>query len=1203
MHGLSLEQKLKQRSSWIELKSRGILLDDPTTTKSESLNQAKRHLHKRKSSLKLEKMLINRPKPEQLANTNILKDLPPEISGSMTPHKSGQNGKIAPLDIKMDNGIDFETKFKQRASWKEIKDRGILLDDPTSKASHSLQAAKRQSHKRKASLTLDKFLNNRPTPNQLHHDNIIDTNTAHLFFGADPIETQVVTPQSDDPLTVSNLGGIGIGGIGGLGDDNDFGFDYDEMEKGATSLFRASGSLPNQDVIYKDNLMTDKENNIRKLDRKLRQRPSIDETMARGILLDRTDTKLSHSLQAAKKQLHKRKASISIDKMLTKRPDPKELEEKGILIPNKNMKEKKKKLHQRKASQDLEAGLKRRMSLSEMQGLGLLFQPNGIHFDPTPEDSDDDVDHFMDDEERNNNIAGLFKQAPRTSKPLQQTDFSGIELDNRFDINADKRRGSLEIKEDDMSGEFKASTEFEPFKLSKKQRISRIGEKLAQRPSVEDMKMRGLIYEHPSISKSLVERKKNLMKRRASNKVDSMLQSRPNRRELENRNILLKEDETLDKRKRHKRKRSQNLENAIQRRPKLMEEKEAQRQRRRSMTDRDFKPDWMQNILNDEEETDYERELQQVDIRFLNVGGYVIPLVSPKFMSDLVGDDDNGNNFDQKEREEMEEKIETLEDKIEDLELQLKQEKNKVKQKDQRISSLKGENTSLKQKTSRQSLIDLSNSISPDLLNTINNNQEAIEEKNELEKLRKEIEGKNQYIDKLSFYLKEEYDDIDIPTPKQLKKRMKKRLNNNFRQRPSVTDLQNKAILSSNFITDATNQDIQIAEKKLKFRRTSQLIDEFLTQRPSKDRLIEQNHKLFQISKEYQADVEDYEDFLSEHRDSHIPSEILYNNMEDSTKEQLRMEVVRLNAMLAEKVLKNNKLETENEALRFKIQENLNNDSETLGRGLKEHSIYETQFLDSIFENQSKEADEKKHINELERENNKKSEQIEKLQQKIRRLSTFDGGNTTDIDTSDPRTESEQISEMKRFVDWSRTLSWPDIIKQMYESGNDNYFLLMQRVIMESQRIQREEYNKLQEEGENKNRQNLFEIDNLKKKINELKRAHKSSVDFGANGNLAFTNPEAAIHALQDPAANKISVLEKQLEKQKREHLKDKEKFVISTMEELNRLRAEIKEVGAAQEFAMREKERRRQLQQQQQQNSYYSYLSGATSYIWGTKK
>merc|ERR1712032_1648965 len=219
---------------------------------------------------------------------------------------------------------------------------------------------------------------------------------------------------------------------------------------------------------------------------KLKQRPSIDETISRGILLHRTDTKLNYDLQARHKQLHKRKASQNLEKLMFKRPTPSQLEKKGILIKNKQDLEKKN-THKRQASQDLEAGLKRRMSLSQMQGLGLLFMDHGYEFDLAPQsDSDDDGgnnEHFMDENERNANIAGLFKQKPRTSKPLQETDFKGIEFNSSHSTSNNKRRDSNEIK----------IQQFEPSLLSKKERISRIGAKLGQRPSVEEMKMRGLL--------------------------------------------------------------------------------------------------------------------------------------------------------------------------------------------------------------------------------------------------------------------------------------------------------------------------------------------------------------------------------------------------------------------------------------------------------------------------------------------------------------------------------------------------------------------------------------------------------------------------------------------------------------------------------------------------------------------------------------
>ena len=69
-----------------------------------------------------------------------------------------------------------------------------------------------------------------------------------------------------------------------------------DIDDASNSLFAASQSaakynLQHMDIIYKDNM--NKQQVIQKMDRKLRQRPSIDGTMARGILLHRTDTKLN----------------------------------------------------------------------------------------------------------------------------------------------------------------------------------------------------------------------------------------------------------------------------------------------------------------------------------------------------------------------------------------------------------------------------------------------------------------------------------------------------------------------------------------------------------------------------------------------------------------------------------------------------------------------------------------------------------------------------------------------------------------------------------------------------------------------------------------------------------------------------------------------------------------------------------------------
>ena len=268
-----------------------------------------------------------------------------------------------------------------------------------------------------------------------------------------------------------------------------------------------------------------------------------------------------------------------------------------------------------------------------------------------------------------------------------------------------------------------------------------------------------------------------------------------------------------------------------------MEEKEAQRQRKLSMSNSDFKPEYLQHILNDEEEEMYQHEMEQVEVRFLNVGAYVIPLINPKFMSDLVGPsipNNNNMNMDDDNNEDMRRKVDELEEKLDDMNYDLQTKERQIKMKDERINNLKGENEDLKKHSSRQSLSEYE----------IKTMVEDTVDKKEYDRLKKEMESQRQYIEKLSFYMKEN-NDIIIPTPKQLKKKMKHKLNTAFRKRPSINDLQAKLILSSNFISDATNQDAQIAEKRLRFRRTSDLIESFLHHRPSRQRLEEINNKLF----------------------------------------------------------------------------------------------------------------------------------------------------------------------------------------------------------------------------------------------------------------------------------------------------------------------------------------------------------------------
>merc|ERR1712048_447894 len=186
----------------------------------------------------------------------------------------------------------------------------------------------------------------------------------------------------------------------------------------------------------------------------------------------RTDNRINYDLHARQKELHKRKASQTLEKFMKfKRPSFSQLQDQGILIGNSEVVEKKK-IHKRQKSASLEAGLKRRMSISEMQGLGLLFMDHGINFDIKSDDELDaeDQDEFMNDKQRQQNIAGLFKQKPRTSKPLQETDFKGLEFIKEQEetaqaqMNNTKRRDSVDQT-------------FEPYKCSKEEKIKRLSVK------------------------------------------------------------------------------------------------------------------------------------------------------------------------------------------------------------------------------------------------------------------------------------------------------------------------------------------------------------------------------------------------------------------------------------------------------------------------------------------------------------------------------------------------------------------------------------------------------------------------------------------------------------------------------------------------------------------------------------------------------
>ena len=164
-------------------------------------------------------------------------------------------------------------------------------------------------------------------------------------------------------------------------------------------------------------------------------------------------------------------------------------------------------------------------------------------------------------------MAGLFRTGPRTSKPLQESEFVDVVYDSKagtirmsddrdVEVQAlrhanDGRRGSVEVDE---------TKHFQDTYVLSNLSIKRVARNLSQRPSVQEMQARGLLYDHPSVSRDLIERQHRVQRRRASQKIDSFLKRRPSREVLESKNIIYRKNETRETRRQHKRQTSKRLE-------------------------------------------------------------------------------------------------------------------------------------------------------------------------------------------------------------------------------------------------------------------------------------------------------------------------------------------------------------------------------------------------------------------------------------------------------------------------------------------------------------------------------------------------------------------------------------------------------------------------------------------------------------------
>merc|ERR1711933_351443 len=70
--------------------------------------------------------------------------------------------------------------------------------------------------------------------------------------------------------------------------------------------------------------------------------------------------------------------------------------------------------------------------------------------------------------------------------------------------------------------------------------------KIKQRPTIDEMKSRGIMYDDPTIPASLQNRKRELHRRRASKTLEKFLLKRPNKESLKRRHIMLSPEKTAE---------------------------------------------------------------------------------------------------------------------------------------------------------------------------------------------------------------------------------------------------------------------------------------------------------------------------------------------------------------------------------------------------------------------------------------------------------------------------------------------------------------------------------------------------------------------------------------------------------------------------------------------------------------------------------
>lgn len=199
-------------------------------------------------------------------------------------------------------------------------------------------------------------------------------------------------------------------------------------------------------------------------------------------------------------------------------------------------------------------------------------------------------------------------------------------------------------------------------------------------------------------------------------------------------------------------------------------------------------------------------------------------------------------------------------------------------------------------------------------------------------------------------------------------------------------------------------------------------------------------------------------------------------------------------------------------------------------------------------------------------------------------------------------------------IQWSKRLSWPNLISDIFnneiiddtksDSSDDESLFLMQNVINEYRKLFNDEISKMDQEFKLEQRQLMLENETLNNQLQRESQKHKhqiSLINDLPTMSTMFDTPEKALAALEnkDPKTQQIIRLQKRIEKQKMEHLRDKGKIVNNLILEIDRLRDEIRMLGNEQMKHIKDKAERDAIANHSYVECGYNYVS---NYFWNSE-